>query len=450
MGHGVYTYESATSVVTPNKATSGIPFVIGIAPLSSVDADKRAEVNVPVLATSFAEAEEKLGFSDNFTDYGISEFMYYHFKLAGCQPAIFLPLTETISTQAFNGDGTAKTFTVTDKPDCVHNVKVSGVEVEVVSYVKSTGVVTLKTAPAVGTDNVVVTYLSKPTAATVAAAVEYIDLCMPMFSVIPDLIAAPGYSHESLVAATMATKISAVNGLFKGKAAVDIDAESYTAAITAKNGGSFNSDQILCWPNGTLGEYVFHGSTVEIGRIAQIDTKNEGVPFESPSNKGVSLDGLITPGGTRVVLTWAQANILNDAGICTFLNFMSGWTAWGNVTGCFPSNRDVKDYFIPVNRMFDWVANTLIKTFWSKLDDPTNPRLVDTILNSCNIWLNGLAGRGWLYGGRVEMLDSENPLTDLMAGIIHLHLFFAPPPPAQEIDFTLEYDISYVQTAFAA
>ena len=57
MGHGIQTYEADTSVSTPAKATSGIPFVIGIAPLSSVATDKRATVNVPVLATSYAEAE---------------------------------------------------------------------------------------------------------------------------------------------------------------------------------------------------------------------------------------------------------------------------------------------------------------------------------------------------------------------------------------------------------
>lgn len=450
MGHGIYTYEADTSVSTPAKATSGIPFVIGIAPLSSVDADKRAAVNVPVLATSFSEAEECLGYSDNFTDYGISEFMCYHFKYAGQQPVIFLPLAETISNQSFNGDGTTKAFVVTAKPDCIHNVKVSGVAVEIASYDKATGTVTLKEAPASGTDNVVAEYLTKPTASQVAAAVDYIDLCMPMFSIIPDLIAAPGYSDSSVVAAAMATKIAAVNGLFKGKAVIDLPGESYTAAVTAKNGGSFNSDQILCWPMCTLGDYVFHGSTVEIGRIAQTDSKNEGVPYESPSNKGVSIDGTVTPGGAEVILTLAQANVLNDAGINTFLNFMAGWTSWGNITGCYPSNRDVKDYFIPINRMFDWVANTLVRTFWAKLDNPMNRRLIDTILDSANIWLNGLVGRGYLLGARVEMLDAENPLTDLMAGILHLHVYITPPPPAQEIDFTLEYDADYVQAALAS
>ena len=99
--------------------------------------------------------------------------------------------------------------------------------------------------------------------------------------------------------------------------------------------------------------------------------------------------------------------------------------------------------------MFDWVSNTLVRSFWSKLDTPMNRRLIDTILDSANIWLNGLVGQGYLLGGRAEMIEAENPVTNLMQGIMKIHLYITPPSPAQEIDFTLEYDASYVEAAFA-
>ena len=450
--HGVFVTEAATGVSTPNEATCGIPFVIGVAPLSLADADTRATALTPVLATSYAEAEEQLGYSDNWIDYGISEFMFSHFKLFAQQPVIFLPLTETIATEKFSGDGSAKTFTVTASPLplTIQKVTVGAAEVEVVSYSSSTGVITLKNAPASGTDNVTAYFLTRPVASDVASAVDKIDLCMAMFGIIPDLIVAPGFSDQSVVAAAMAAKAGAVNGIFKARAIVDIEAASYTAAVTAKNGGSFDETEIICWPCAKLGDLIFHGSTLEAGRMAKTDSDNSGVPYESPSNKVVSMDSLCTSGGTEIILTLAQANILNAAGINTFLNFIGGWKAWGNVTGCYPSNTDVKDYLIPVARMFDWVGNSLIKTFWGKLDDPMNRRLIDTILDSSNIWLNGLVGRGYLLGARVEMLEAENPLTDLMAGKISLHVYLTPPSPAQEIDFTLEYDVSYVQTALSA
>jgi len=131
----------------------------------------------------------------------------------------------------------------------------------------------------------------------------------------------------------------------------------------------------------------------------------------------------------------------------TAINFTSGWVAWGNYTACYPGNTDVKDYFVPVSRMFSWVGNSLIKTYWSRLDKPMNRRLIDTIKDSVNIWLNGLVGSEFLLGARVEILDAENPLTDLMAGIIRFHIYITPPSPLQRADFILEYDASYVQAA---
>ena len=154
-------------------------------------------------------------------------------------------------------------------------------------------------------------------------------------------------------------------------------------------------------------------------------------------------------GRTEINLTWEQVQIIaGDYGIVTALNFMSmGWTAKGNYVGCFPANTDVKDYFIPVSRMFDWIGNTLIRTFWSKLDLPMTKRLLDTIQNTCSIWLNGLVSSEILLGARVEILGEENPVTSLMAGIIKIHIYITPPSPAQEIDFVLEYDPDYVTSA---
>ena len=48
------------------------------------------------------------------------------------------------------------------------------------------------------------------------------------------------------------------------------------------------------------------------------------------------------------------------------------------------------------------------------------------------------------------MLESENNLLDLMAGILHIHIYITPPSPMQQCDFILEYDTSYVESALAA
>jgi len=60
-------------------------------------------------------------------------------------------------SQKFNGNGSTKTFTVTAKPASIDLVTVGGTATEV-TYDAATGVVTFATAPASGTDNVVVYY----------------------------------------------------------------------------------------------------------------------------------------------------------------------------------------------------------------------------------------------------------------------------------------------------
>ena len=99
--------------------------------------------------------------------------------------------------------------------------------------------------------------------------------------------------------------------------------------------------------------------------------------------------------------------------------------------------------------MFQWVSNTLILTFLTNVDNPLNVRLRNTILDSANIWLNGLVANGKLLGGRVEFREDENPITDLMAGIARFHVYLTPPSPAQDIEFVLEYDASYISEMFS-
>ena len=61
-------------------------------------------------------------------------------------------------------------------------------------------------------------------ASDVAAAVEQVELCLTMFGIVPDLIMAPGFSNDATVAAVLDAKAGSINGMFTGKALVDISA----------------------------------------------------------------------------------------------------------------------------------------------------------------------------------------------------------------------------------
>ena len=481
---GVHVYEKATSVQTPKVATVGIPFVVGTAPVQS--AAKPAKSNVPVLVTSWDEAVEKLGFSYDWESYTLCEFMYSHLQLFGAQPVIFCNINDPASMKR---EEAAADYTVAD-----HRVAVSVdaiADTIKVSVAEGAGeaattralerdtdysilydrddtdtyvciVELLEDGSAYDAETVSVAYsAADPKTATVADVVDgvaQVDACLTAVGLVPDLIAAPGWSHNTVVAAVMATKAAAINGLFKGKAVIDADSgedgvTEYSQISGYKNKNNFvDVDQIFCWPMVQLGDYRFHLSTQLCGLMATVDAGNRGIPYESPSNKNLKMDACVLKDGTPVNLTWNQVDLIAGSwGVVTAVNFLdSGWVAKGNYTACYPGNTDVKDQFIPVSRMFDFIGNTLIRTFWSKLDKPMTPALRDSILQTCNIWLGGLTGGGYLYGARAEMLAEENPLTSLLDGIITLHIYNAPPVPAQEIDFILEYDVSYMETALAA
>ena len=85
--HGVYVYEQATSAITPAAVETGVPFFIGASPIQN--ADNPATPGVPVLCTTWNEAVEKLGYSDDWVQYPLCEAMYSHFKLFNVSPAIF-------------------------------------------------------------------------------------------------------------------------------------------------------------------------------------------------------------------------------------------------------------------------------------------------------------------------------------------------------------------------
>lgn len=470
--HGVFVREQATSVSTPITAPSGVPFVIGAAPVQS--AAVPATVGRPVLCTSWDDFVEAFGYSDSWSDYNLCEFAYSHFVLFGCQPAIFCNLLDpgTHETAQSAADKSVNNHQVKLPLEAIDDaslvVKAGGGQGS--AYVKGTDYTVFYT-----TEHCVVELIPSSshyseaalniaynkvtpdsvTASVVAAGMESIELCMSTLGMVPDLIVSPGYSNVSAVAAVMATKAANINGVFHAKAIIDVDSSSghatgYTGVITEKNASNLTDEnQILCWPCLTLGDKQFFMSTQLAGLMARVDAES-GCPYETPSNKGFKMDGLCLSDGTEVVLTKAQADIVNTYGVVTALNFLaSGWVCWGNYTACYPSSSDVKDILIPISRMFDYVGNTLVRTFWSKLDDPMNRLLLDTILDTVNIWLNGLVGSGYLLGGRCEMLDAENPQTNLMQGIIKLHIYMTPPSPAQEIDFVLEYDARYVTEAFS-
>jgi len=480
--HGVNASKLKTSVSTPIKVASGVHFAVGAAPVQMVG----GKTNEVIMANDYEEAVRFLGYSDDWEKYPLCEMIYSQFQLYGVAPVVqvnvldpekhkkpvaeqnypvtdgkvYLPLealqdSETVKNTAAEDDAPANYVAGTDY-DTLYDGENLIVEVlEGGAIPANAGELTISfnaVDPAAVTKKEIIGGVDPNTKTN--SGLELLDSVFPKYGIVADLVLAPGWSHDSEVAAIMSAKVQSINGVFEGKALCDIDTNDvrhYADAPAWKKAKNINSKyQLICWPLFKLGERIFHASVQAAGRMGLTDSDNGGCPAESPSNKLLQMDSAVLADGTVVLLDLQQANYLNSNGIITALNFIGGYVLWGDETACFPADTDVKNYFICVSRMFGWVANSLILTYWSKVDKKMTRRLIDSIVDSVNIWLNGLTAEEKLLGGRVEFREEENPVTSLMAGKATFHIFLTPPSPMRECEFVLEYDVEYVSAALTA
>ena len=495
-GHGIYTSEIPTSLVSPVQGEAGLPVIVGTAPIHlGSDEDAIKNVNKPQLIYSYDEAVKMFGFSRDWEKYTLCEFIYSQFVLFAMSPCVLINVLDpskhkeklsgkryaivdgevNLGADVIISDSTfeAASLDVDDDLDSGETKTVYRRDVDYsVSYDDDgNAILSVITGGALsGKSQVYMTFTRlKPDAVTsydiiggVDASTgdysgfELVNSVFPKFRLIPGLLGSPKWSEKPEVAAVMRAKAENINGVFTCQAVVDIPCDSggadvYTEAPEWKNNNNYMAErQIVCWPKIKLGDDIFHLSTQLIGLMNSVDNDNEDIPYESPSNHMLQMDSCVNAAGKEINLGFEQANYLNGQGIVTALNWIGGWRAWGNRTGAYPANTDVKDSFISVRRMFDWVRNDFVQTFWQKVDSPMTTRLVRTILNSYNVRLNGLAAREMILGGRIEFPASENPTTDLLSGILRFHIYFTPPTPAEKIVGVIEFDPDYLETLFAA
>lgn len=477
--HGVYTSELATSIAPAVNTTAGLPVVYGTAPVHL--ATDRAAANKPILCYTYAEAVAQLGYSKDWDSYTLCEVLYSQFALYNRAPVVFVNVLDpAVHKQAVSNEEVSVTNMTAEvtAPALLETLKVKkvavgqnlkeGVDYEAAYTEDGTLQITiLEDGELAETETLFLDYDKLDPSAVdkediiggvdvstgAYKGLETLNQVYPLFGVVPGIVLAPGYSGDPGVAAVMKAKTSNINSHFKAITLHDVPTATvrkYTDVNSWKNANSFTGEnQVVCWPSVRMGDDIYHMSTHVLGTMTTVDADNGDVPYESPSNKAMQINGTCLEDGTEVILGPDEANYLNGQGVVTALNFIGGWKCWGNRTACYPANTDPKDSFISIRRMFNWHAQTFILTYWAKVDKPMNRVLIDSVIDSENIRLNGLVASGALLGGRVEFLEDENPATNLLDGIVKFHTYITPPTPARVIENVIEYDPAYFEALFA-
>ena len=412
--HGVYASEQATSLVPPVRVNTALPVVVGTAPVQTLEDGVVRPINNPQLVFSYADFVRRFGSlpeGAKAADYTLTEFANIYLARYNVSPVVFINVFDPEKHKGSN-----------DKPD--------------VKKVNADDIIG-------GIDGQ--TYLR--------TGLELVDEIFPRFGLIPGQLLAPRFSGQVEVALVLGAKCFNINGHFRCTGIVDVPVEvkHFTEAPAwVKDNNLTDSNLIMFFGQPLFGDVAEAGSSHLASVISKRDFENGDIPFYSPSNKRLLANG-VSHAEKELHLGPSEAAYLNGQGILSGLNFAGVLAAWGNRTAAYPAVTDVKDTFIPIRRMFNFCANTLVTTAWQFLDRPImRRRLIETVCETFNTWLNGLAARECINGGRVEFLQSENPTTDIMDGITRFHVFFTPPSPAREINFVLEYDPGYLSTLFGA
>lgn len=413
--HGVYTRELPTSIVPPRIVDTNTVFAVGTAPVHELDEDKKRYVNIPRRYNSYAEFVEEMGYSDDWNSYTLCEIAESHFAKFGVAPLV---VVNVFDPEKHKGEDNTPDVSKVTSADIIGGIDENTLEPK---------------------------------------GLECISLVFPKFGLVPFAIVAPKFSMDAAVAQAMAAKSQSINGLFFGMAYADIphkECPKYADISEYKQKKGLNlAGLTLCWPKVALGDKVYHLSTQLVGRISAEDNAAGGTPQVSPSNKTGYFDRSVTiiDGVEKEVwLTLENANVLNSQGVVTTLNFDGGWRIWGNRTAVYPSNTDPKDSYLCCRRFFNWYMARFILTYFQKVDAPMTKRLIKTITQSAQLDLDGLTAREVILGGKITFLESENPVTDLLNGLLRFHFYIMPPIPAEAIEGVFELDPSYLEELFAA
>lgn len=465
--HGIRIKENPTSIPTPVTNEAGVPVIFGTAPVNMVS-DPEGAVNKLFLCSSFAEAKAAVGYSDDYEAYTLCQAMDAFFKAFGVGPVVLCNVldpavhkasySETLNVVDGQAVSTKKGIvlsgltvgTLTEGTDYTAEFNDEGY---VVFTVLKSGVNSIEVsgsmidASKVTEANIIGSYDAQT---GVETGIELVRKVYPTFSLTPSLLLAPGWSHKPSVGLALAEKCTDVNGMFKCECVVDVDtdrAAKYTDAGTIKTESGFASEHMICvWPKVKYAGKTMYYSAIYAAMATYTDYNNDSVPNLSPSNRAIKVSAAVVEDGTEVSLDINQANELNAVGIVTALN-LNGFKAWGNNTAAYPDTTDPKDRWIACRRFFSWWGNSFITTYLTKVDNPANYRLIESIVDSENVRGNSLVSQGKCAGIKMVYSKDDNPIGNVLDGKIVFRQYLAPYTPAEDILNVLEFDPDMIESA---
>ena len=494
--HGAYGHLDA-SVVQQTVTSETVPVYFGTAPVGLVRGYADLDVvNAPVKISSLADARAKIGYSPDFGSYTLCEAVAAHFDadtdgvgpiyvVNVLDPSVHKKSAETTKEVSFTA-GRAEIATDTAVLDTVKVKDSTGATtyVEGTDYTldynanSNTIIVSAISTGSIEDGAAQVTYTEMDAGAVDAddivgmvtsdgqySGIEALALLYQEQFVVPNLLAAPGWSHEKKVYDALVDHSTAINGHWDAYVVADlplVDDESQLVdtiakALAWKAEQNYTSERsTVCWPMVEDADgRRFHISTLFVAASQRVDQTHGGVPYESPSNKAVpAVKQFFGDNSKNRGFDQQTANQLNEKGVTTAIGWAGEWVLWGPHTAAYDHGNpaiDARSYFASNMRVLFHISNGF-QLEWSPLiDGPMTRQLRDRILNREQEKLDAMVTQGALIGNpRVSFLESENPTSGMIEGDFRWDAEATPTPPLKSASMYIRYTDAGFASYFGA
>lgn len=271
-----------------------------------------------------------------------------------------------------------------------------------------------------------------------------------LFGFKPKILIVPGYSSDVDISTEMIALAETLRAIALIDAPIGTTVEEAITGRGAEGTINFNvaSDRaVLCFPHLTRYDSATDATVNEpmsqrlAGLIAQVDD-DQGYWWSPSNHEFAGVNGVELAISASINDANSDANLLNEAGICTVFNaWGTGLRFWGNRTAAWPSVTHPRN-FINIRRVADVIHDSIEYNMIQFLDQPINDALIDAITESVNAFMRTLVGRGALVDGVCRYDPNKNPPTELALGHLTFDVSFCPPPPAERITFESYIDIA--------
>lgn len=480
--HGTYG-DFANSVVKNSTISPTVAVYVGCAPVNLVK-DFSEAVNKPVLLTSMADVYSKIGYSPDWAKFSLCEACNLHFnnRSGNAGPIVVInvldPITngtgESVSANVsfVNGRATIESDTIVLNTLAIAD-KTEGTDYTV-NYDFTQKKVIIDSIGEKLTGNVAVTYdeinVDEIDAETIIgenveegeySGLGAIELVYQQLALIPNLIAAPGWSEIPAVYEKMIEAGTKINGHWDAFVLADIPITDDSASVDtiseavkwAEDNGYNNERSKACWPQAVgVDKNVYHASTLYAWQMMLVDASHDGIPMETPSNKPVPVaKQYFGEGSEKLGFDQVRANELNANGISTVVFFGGQWVLWGGHTAAYKygSIKDSRTIFDNNVRMMMHVSNSFQRDWAHIIDAPMTVAMSETIKQREQEKADALVAVGALIGKPVVRFEStSNDSTNLIEGNFIWDFEATPTPQLKSATLRVAYSTAGFDTFF--